>query len=138
MMETQGILGIDHIQMEVRDLDEAVSFWKETLSFQPVEAGIRLTMRWMILRESGGVSLSLHENTAIADEKRQGLKLTHFGIVPRDFNELHDHLIGLGVKVDSISTYDQSQSFYFYDPNGHKVEVSRKWGGGLGDQLDQS
>lgn len=133
MMHSQRILGIDHIQMEVRDLDEAVNFWRETFSFQPVEAGIRLAMRWMILRENGGVSLSLHENPAIVDEKRQGLKLTHFGIVPQDFDELHDRLIALGVRIDSISTYDRSQSFYFYDPNGHKVEVSRKWGGGLGE-----
>lgn len=130
-MKIQHIVGIDHVQMEVFDLDEAVSFWQTHFAFRPVEAGIRLGMRWMILRDDGKTSLSLHENFGAADEKRQGLKLTHFGIVSDDFDGLHAHLTSAGVRVDSISTYDHSHSFYFYDTNGHKVEVSRNWGGGL-------
>lgn len=130
-MKHMDLKGIDHIQMEVRDLDEAYEFWKIHFGFVAIDLGIRAAMRWAIVRNGNGICLSLHENKISAMHKREGTKITHFGLVPENFDDLFDYLSKSGVKVDSITTYEGSQSFYFYDPNGHKVEVSRVWGGGI-------
>lgn len=127
------LVGFDHMQMEVRDLEEAIAFWGRHFGFAVVDVGLRLGMRWAIVRSPGNLYLSLHENQKLVEQPRSGLKITHFGLVVEDFEPARERLLAAGVKIepDYIIAYERSRSFYFYDPSGHKVEVSEVWGGGL-------
>lgn len=124
-----SMVGIDHVQMEARDLEETIRFWESLLGFETVDLGVRLGLRWVILKNSGNTCLSIHESHSI--DNKPGPRITHFGIVVEDFEGFRALLQAKGVRVDGINVYDKSRSYYFYDPNNHKVEVSEVWGGGL-------
>ncbi|PHX44338.1 hypothetical protein AO263_30325 [Pseudomonas sp. NZIPFR-PS5] len=123
------LLGIDHVQIEALDLEKTVAFWQEILGLNVVDMGIRLGLRWAIVSNGKNFSLSIHETFA-ADNK-PGPRITHFGIVVEDFQGFRAALMEKDVKVDMVNVYDASRSYYFYDPNNHKIEVSEVWGGGL-------
>lgn len=122
-------VGIDHVQMEVIDLESTIKFWQDVLGFQVVDRGLRLGLRWVILKDQSNTCLSLHETRT--KESHIGPRITHFGIVVEDFEGFRVFLENKQVSVDPINVYDHSRSYYFYDPNHHKVEVSERWGGGL-------
>ncbi|RON79780.1 VOC family protein [Pseudomonas sp. FP2196] len=124
-----NMVGIDHVQIEAKDLEETISFWKSVLGFETIDLGLRLGMRWVILKNPGNHYISIHESRSV--DNKPGPRITHFGIVVDDFEGFRDLLKTKGVRVDAINVYDKSRSYYFYDPNNHKVEVSEVWGGGL-------
>lgn len=125
--------GIDHIQMEVRDLEESLTFYRDLFGFTERQRGLRLGKRWVIV----GVDrtfLSLHEDRAKARNASAGIRLTHFGLVTTDFMAARARLAAHGARLDppeAVIEYEGSRSFYFFDPSGHKVEISEVWGGSL-------
>ena len=131
MQNIIGLVGIDHVQFEVRDLDVTADFYARLFGFQKVEVGIRLGLRWAII-SIPTLSLALHERPLGFGKPNPGLKITHFGIVVKEFEKswkvLQKSDVLLDPKSDPIQ-YDSSRSFYFFDPDGHKIEVSEKWGG---------
>lgn len=125
--------GIDHVQMEVRDLEESIAFYERHFGFTVRQQGLRLGKRWVIAG-AGNTFLSLHEDRVKARQPAAGIRLTHFGLIPADFPAARDHLAAAGVRLDpaeGVIEYEGSRSFYFFDPNGYKVEVSEVWGGDL-------
>ena len=127
--------GFDHMQLEVRDLEESLAFYRRHFGFELRQVGLRLGRRWAIVGVAG-YFLSLHEDRAKARVGAAGIRITHFGLITGDFLAARAHLVEAGVRVDppeALIEYDGSRSFYFFDPSGHKVEVSEVWGGGLGE-----
>lgn len=132
-MSAVDVQALDHVQMEVADLEESQAFYERHLGLKLFETGLRFGLRWAIIGKPGSIFLCLHENKGNAGKKNAGIKITHFGIVVRDFEGAQRHFASAAIKLDppnGFVSYERSRSFYFFDPNGYKVEVSEHWGGG--------
>lgn len=124
---------IDHIQMDVLNLEESISFYRDHFGFSLVEIGMRQLTRWAIVGTESGVFLCMHEYPEGRGQKNAGCEITHFGLVVAEFSTLESRLREAGVRLvyERPVEYHSSRSVYFMDPNGYKIEISEKSGGGL-------
>lgn len=127
------IKSIDHIQLDVANIEESQDFYKRVFDFEIKEVGIRAFQRWMILGSKSHLYLCMHENAAGKGLPNHGLKITHFGVIVDDFDTVLDRLVQHGVSLfpDYHVQYHSSRSVYFLDPNGYKIEISEHIGGGI-------
>lgn len=128
-----NILGVDHIQLDVANIEESLDFYSRVFGFEVKEVGIRAFTRWMIIGTRQALYLCMHEYAEGRGVKNEGLEITHFGILVEDFDSVLSQLRDHGVKLlpDYEVPYHSSRSVYFVDPNGYKVEISEKYGGGI-------
>lgn len=111
------IQGINHITLAVRDLEASFRFYSEILGMSP-------RARWYkgAYLETGGawICLSLDETT-----RSQALpEYTHlaFTVEVAKFSATVERLKTAGVPCWQENR-SPGESFYFLDPNGHKLEI---------------
>ena len=111
------IRGINHITLAVRDLEASFVFYTQVVGLRPVA-------RWYrgAYLEAGGdwVCLSL-DDTA---RNRSLPEYTHvaFTVDEGDFSAAVERLRGAKVECWQENR-SPGESFYFLDPNGHKLEI---------------
>jgi catechol 2,3-dioxygenase-like lactoylglutathione lyase family enzyme len=102
------LVGLNHIALEVDDIDEALAFWESV--FGPLE--LRGRGRQMAFIDLGDQFLALARGrTQPADQER------HFGLVVDDKEAVRKRLDELGVPVSSGRGLD------FRDPSGNLIQV---------------
>jgi len=117
--------GIDHINMNVRDLTESTDFYRRLFGFevrkeQPEE-------RSQIIGNDH-IKLCLYE---LPDKVARG-GISHFGFHVRNFGEIVARCEALGVPMPyGVVEWEGSRSVYIKDPNGYEIELSEVAGGGL-------
>jgi len=111
------ITAVNHITVAVRDLDVSFSFYTDLLGLRPVarwykEAYVTAGDTWMCL--------TLDPNTRTAPLT----EYTHlaFSVLPDDFGSMVSRLQEADV-VCWQTNHSPGDSFYFLDPNGHKLEI---------------
>jgi catechol 2,3-dioxygenase-like lactoylglutathione lyase family enzyme len=124
------VTGVDHINMNVKDLEASKKFYKDAFGFELKEEGFRNGGNWAIIGLPGRIYLALYE-VGEAKLVEQDLQINHFGLHVEDFDALEEHLAGKGVTIDHKWDYGASRSIYINDPNGYEIELSEKLGGGL-------
>lgn len=123
MFETEGI---DHIAILVRDVAASVEWYRDVLGLQrrheevwgdfPAVVGV------------GGTSLALFP-VAVADPKprpdRDTIAMRHFAfrVTRRNFERAKAHLADRGIPFTE-QHHQIAESIYFFDPDGHEVEVT--------------
>jgi catechol 2,3-dioxygenase-like lactoylglutathione lyase family enzyme len=111
-----SITGLNHLTLAVGDLPRSVAFYSELLGFS-----IRMRGPSSAYLEAGTLWLAL----VVDPEVRRGPlpEYSHvaFSIVPGELPLLVDRLTIAGVTRWQES--DRSDSFYFLDPDGHKLEL---------------
>jgi catechol 2,3-dioxygenase-like lactoylglutathione lyase family enzyme len=101
------LVGINHIALEVGNLDEALAFWESI--FGPLELRGRLSH--MAFIDMGDQFIALAEGrTQPRDEER------HFGLVVDDKEAVRERLRELGVPVSG-------RGLDFHDPWGNLIQV---------------
>jgi len=99
---------MNHIALEVDDIDEALAFWESI--FGPLE--LRGRGRQMAFIDMGDQFLALARGrTQPPDQHR------HFGLVVDDMEAVHVRLRELGIPVSSGRGLD------FRDPSGNLIQV---------------
>lgn len=123
----------DHMQMDVGNLEESIDFYSKVFGFELTEVGLRASTRWAIIGNQNRLFLCMHEYPEGQGLSNEGLEITHFGLIVDDFSTCREKLESLNVplvyKQDIV--YHSSRSIYILDPNGYKLEISEKHGGGL-------
>jgi len=133
--------GVNHLVLNVRDIEESHHFWSELLGFKqvgelhPDEDGVRfLTMRFY----SGVVDGVSHHDIALVE--RPGLPeppeewsmvegacaINHIAITYPDqesWKQQVEYLRDAGVKMNLRIDHGMTHSVYINDPNGYGVEV---------------
>lgn len=111
------ILGINHITLSVRSLEESFKFYRETLGLKPLmkkgkTAYLLAGDLWFCLEEDPATRLqALPEYTHVAFTVKQ----SDFALMARKVRES-----GAEIFKENKSEGD---SLYFLDPNGHRLEI---------------
>ena len=101
------LVGINHIALEVGDLDEALAFWESI--FGPLE--LRGRMASMAFIDMGDQFIALSQGrTQSPDQSR------HFGLVVDDKEAVRNRLQELGVPVTG-------RGLDFHDPWGNQIQI---------------
>jgi catechol 2,3-dioxygenase-like lactoylglutathione lyase family enzyme len=101
------LVGINHIALEVGDLDEALSFWESI--FGPLE--LRGRIRGMAFVDMGDQFIALSEGRSQPPDQAR-----HFGLVVDDKDAVRARLHELGVPVTG-------RGLDFHDPWGNFIQV---------------
>ena len=122
------ILGIDHVAVNVRDIDRAVDFYTNVIGLkvtqrEPSKPGVEYFL-------DCGPSLigiiqakDLNDVHAFANE---GLGANHFAfrVHSNDFAAMVGRLEQHGVRIEFAKKREKSWSLYFYDLDGNKLEAT--------------
>lgn len=111
------ITGVNHLTLAVRNIEESFTFYRDILGCTPIQknpisAYLLAGEMWMAL-------------TLDAHARRESLpEYTHiaFTVAPADFDALKARLIQEGVQ-EWQTNQTEGESYYFVDPNGHKLEI---------------
>lgn len=117
---------IDHINMEVKDLEQSVDFYKNLFGFEIKKEQSDEKSK---IIGNDNIKLCLYENPEMKPEGA----IAHFGFHVENFNEIINtcKLLGIKVHYDGPVQFEKSRSIYISDPNGYDIELSEVFGGGL-------
>ncbi|HEY0161457.1 MAG TPA: fosfomycin resistance glutathione transferase [Edaphobacter sp.] len=111
------ISGINHITLSVRDLDESFRFYTEMLGLRPVA-------RWYkgAYLEAGGLWVCLSLDEKVRRESLEEFTHLAFTVAQDQFRAAVERLVQAEVECWQQNR-SEGDSFYFLDPNGHKLEL---------------
>jgi len=117
----QGMLGIRHVALFIKDLEVAVDFYTQIMGmrieWQPDADNVYLT--------NGGDVFALHRVDYVPQAQQ---RLDHIGFVlktSQDVEDWYKYFVENGVKItEAPKTHrDGSHGFYCLDPVGHLLEL---------------
>jgi catechol 2,3-dioxygenase len=118
------IVGVRHAVLGVRDPQRSITFYTEALGMELVTFLEDLQMAFLSFGEHD------HDLAVIKvpDEQPVGSSgLAHTALEidggPDQLRELYDLLKGRGVDVEMTADHIITQSFYFLDPDGNRLEL---------------
>jgi len=112
------VTGLNHVTLSVVDLDRAFRFYRETLGLRPVA-------RWYrgAYLTAGDFWICL---TLESDLSERTLNPTYdhiaFTVLASDYQALCARLMDAGAQQWQ-ENHSEGDSFYFLDPDGHKLEI---------------
>ena len=145
--------GINHLVINVRDMDESHKFWTEILGFKEVGRSSRRPMRFYSGDHSGQMNhhdIALCENPNLPKPPAEyamfdsPLAINHIAITMPNREAWLKQLAWLrhsGVKFHRRVNHGMTHSLYIRDPNGHGVELLYElprevWGGDINAALN--
>lgn len=122
--------GIDHVNLQVKNLAVSIEFWHKLLGFEVLEEFPEVNGAIIGRKEA---KLAIYENTALEDVQSQGF--SHVGFCIEDINEakMFCEQNDIPILYGGTVSWPKSKSLYIQDPSGYEVELSDTWGGGLCD-----
>ena len=123
-----NIQGIDHVAINVRDIDKSVEFYTKILGLkvtqrEPSKQGIEYFL------DCGPSLIGIIQAKNTDDSHpfaNEGLGANHFSfrIHSRDFDQMIKQLEANHVKIEFAKKREKSWSLYFYDLDGNKLEIT--------------
>lgn len=129
MAEKMRKVSLDHLNLTVRNFEEAAEWYEKVFGFKAAERGLYEGRPWGVLR-SGDSMLCIYESPGRASPDDDGTerfhKIYHFGLRIHDRNEWERILREqeLCTYYGSPMRYPHSISWYVTDPTGHMIEVA--------------
>jgi lactoylglutathione lyase len=118
-------LSIDHINMQVKNLEESIAFYKELFGFEVKKEQPEENSK-IIGNES--IKLCLYE----VPEPVQKGGISHFGFHVENFDAAVAKCKEMNITMPyGVLEWAHSRSVYIFDPSGHEIELSEVQGGGL-------
>ena len=122
--------GIDHLGINVRDMERAVKFYRDILGFQTEDDYDPNAGEKHVELFAGNVWLALFETPELDLEAgheiltREGYLHWAFEARPEDFDSIIEALKENGVKLNGkVRNHRSGPSVYFYDPDGNYLEI---------------
>ena len=108
---------INHITLAVSDLEKSFLFYKDILGFVPKlkwENGAYFTV--------GNIWIALNKDDNIKDAEQKDYGHIAFSCSKSKFDKLKARLINYGT-IEWNKNKSEGESFYFTDPDDHKLEI---------------
>src|SRR3989338_6912073 len=122
------IKGIDHVAVNVRDIDKALEFYTKVFGLkvtdrEPSKPGVEYFL------DCGPSLIGIIQAKDLGQShpfQNEGLGANHFSfrVDARDFDALIKRLEEHNVKIEFAKKRDKSWSLYFYDLDGNKLEAT--------------
>lgn len=122
------ILGIDHVAVNVQDLDKSLQFYTEVLGLkitqrEPSKPGIEYFL------DCGCALIGLIQAKCLSEKhpfQEEGLGANHFSfrVKAQQFDAMIKHFENNAVKIAFAKKRQKSWSLYFYDLDGNKLEIT--------------
>lgn len=122
------ILGVDHVAMNVKDIDKAVEFYTQVIGLkiterEPSKPGIEYFL------DCGPSLIGIIQAKNFDKShpfENEGLGANHFSfrIHANDFDPMIKRLEQHDVKIEFAKKREKSWSLYFYDLDGNKLEMT--------------
>ena len=122
------IQGIDHVAVNVRDIDKSVAFYTKVIGLkiterEPSKPGIEYFL------DCGPSLLGVIQAKNLGDNHpfaHEGVGANHFSFRVHcdDFGPMIERLEKNGVTIEYAKKREKSWSLYFYDIDGNKLEVT--------------
>jgi catechol 2,3-dioxygenase-like lactoylglutathione lyase family enzyme len=128
MLNKGMISGLSHVTFAVSDLDRSIRFYGELIGLKPL---VRWNEGAYLTAGDFWISLILDP---LAAEATNDSSYSHvaFAVSPGEFNALREKLLLLDAEEWQPNS-SPGESFYFLDPDGHKLEIHART---LFDRLD--
>jgi len=120
--------GIDHVNLQVTDLEESCQFWADLLDFKILEDFPEEKGRIIGNKEA---KLALYEVPNFVRHNGVGFRHVSFHIANFEHIERKCSELGIEIKFSGSIQWPKSRSIYINDPNGYEIEFSEVWGGEL-------
>lgn len=125
MGKTLEASSIDHINMDVKNLQESITFYRKLFGF--VVKKDQPEQKSKIIGNDT-IKLCLYEDPT--NVKQGGI--SHFGFSVKNFADIVEKCKEMGVEMPhGVVQWERSRSVYILDPNGYEIDLSEKQGGGL-------
>ena len=111
-----AISGLNHLTLAVSDLGRSVAFYSELLGF-----AVRMHGPSSAYLEAGTLWLALVVDPEVRNDPLPEYSHAAFSIMPSELPLMADRLTSAGVV--RWQEPEGSDSFYFIDPDGHKLEL---------------
>ena len=122
------IIGIDHVAINVRDIDKSVEFYTKVIGLrvtdrEPSKPGIEYFL------DCGHSLLGIIQAKDLNNTHQfanDGLGANHFSfrVHAKDFDTMIQNLEKNHVNIEFAKKREKSWSLYFYDIDGNKLEVT--------------
>lgn len=110
------LTGLNHLTFAVSDLERSLAFYAGLLGFS-----VRMRSGTSAYLEAGGLWLALVVDPTVRPGPLPEYSHAAFGVSASDLPRLVQRLTQAGVV--RWQAVDRSDSFYFLDPDGHKLEL---------------
>lgn len=122
---------MDHVNMNVKDLEKTVEFYKNLFGFEirkDDNSPNKLDAPSKIIGNDS-IKLCLYEDPQMSTAGG----IAHFGFHVANFDDIIDKCKEFNVKIlyDGPVEFEKSRSVYIKDPSGYDIELSEVSGGGL-------
>ncbi len=116
---------LEHVNLTVSDLDRSIASYCDLLDFHVRWKGAIDVDRLGAHVGNDEVYLALFQATGPGDVEHDYLKpgVNHFGFVVDDLEAKRARLGELGGSVHLEADYEPGHRIYFFDPDGHEVEL---------------
>lgn len=128
--------GIDHINMNVKSLNESISFYQKLFGFEVKEEGTSgmSGSAYAIIGKSNKGMLCLYEKENFTENDKS--HISHLGFHVSFFEGILDWLKKQGTRIvhyteSGIVEYPNSNSIYIKDPSGYEIELTSSFAGKL-------
>jgi len=122
------IQGIDHVAVNVRDIDKSVDFYTKVIGLnitkrEPSKPGVEYFL------DCGPSLIGIIQAQNLDDQHfftNDGLGANHFSfrIHANDFDAMIQRLVEQGIRIEFAKKREKSWSLYFYDLDGNKLEFT--------------
>lgn len=111
------INGVNHITLSVSDLETSIKFYSDLL-------GLKLVAYWDkgAYMVAGNMWIALNVDKSINLNQRSSYTHIAFNVLSTEYSKLTTRLIKKGIEPFKENT-SEGDSFYFLDPDGHKLEL---------------
>ena len=110
------VTGLNHLTLAVRELERSIAFYSDLLGFK-----VRMRSPSSAYLEAGTFWLALDLDASVRSGPLPEYTHAAFDVPAAEFPRLRSALINAGVVVWQESRWPNS--FYFLDPDGHKLEL---------------
>lgn len=124
------LTGIDHFALNVRNMDRAIQFYQDVLGFKVVTKDTTRSGFKHYELDAGNVFIALFEQPDLNLQEGQKI-MTYDGFLHFAFGAHKDQMASTiealkekGIELDGEPRiYESGTSIYFYDPDGHQLEI---------------